>query len=424
MSKKPWGWLAAVVLILSSARVPAASNVLFILDVSGSMAGRMDGQVKMVVAKDAFGTLLAGLPREARVGLEVYGHYGDKDCSAIEVMSPVGPLDAAAVSARVRGLTPRRGATPMAAALEKGAEALRPVKGEKAIVLISDGKETCGGDPAAVAARLRGQGFNIVTHVVGLGVKESEKTQLAAIAKAGGGQYYAANNADELNTSLAAIKKKVLRAESIFRDDFDGDFVNEQWDVVNADSDSAVVEDGMYQVIAEVPEKKLFNAKNMLFYKGKLPNEWEAEARVLLTLAVPGSYFPWHDVPFVGLVLKQDDDNALVLAAGMWTNSSGLPTAIFARLHDGKWEPGFFQEIGKPPAQDLPVGLKLVRRGRVFEAFYQGRDEAGKTIWKSFGIIPLLRAERLRLGVMAARGSGSSHEQLEKVDWVEVREPK
>ena len=421
MYKKTRGWAAFLALLCITTSAWAAGNVLFILDASGSMRGKLGGQVKMEAAKSAFHSLLAGMPKDANVGLEVYGHRGNRDCSVIEVMNPVAPLDAAAISANVDRLAPEHGATPMAAALERGAEVLKGLEGPKAIVLISDGKENCGGDPETVARRLRSQGIGVVTHVVGLGVNEEERAQLAAIASAGGGKYYAANNVQELNASLAAIKKKVITTKALFHDDFDGEAISEAWEVINPDPESMIVEKGMLQIISQVPEKKLFNARNLLLYKGDLPKEYEVEARVLMTQLEDGC--GWTGGPFVGLVLKKNDNNALLLAAGKTPDCGGSDSVLFMRVKDGKWEPGFYRNIGHQQA-DRPVQVKLVRKDRLFTGYYLARNKQGKPEWRRLGMFPIIKADGYRLGLIAARGSGDTHEQLEKIDWVEIRKLK
>ena len=208
---------------------------------------------------------------------------------------------------------------------------------------------------------------------------------------------------------------------ALFRDDFNEDFINEQWEVVNPDPDSAIVEEGFYQVVTQVPEKKLFNAKNMLLYKGELPKEWEAESRVLMTQMNGDCY--WSSIPFVGLILKQDDDNAIVLVAGGAGDCGDQDAVVFARVKNGKWEPRFFSKLGRPQ-QERPVTVKLVRRGRLVEGYFQAKGKNGKTWWYRVGVFPAIHLEKYRLGVIAARGSGKTHEQLEKVDWVELRKPK
>ena len=105
-----------------------------------------------------------------------------------------------------------RGKTPIAASLEKGAEGLKSFYGKKTIILISDGEETCGGDPVKTARKIKEEfGIDIAIHVIGFDVKGKGREQLAGIAKAGGGNYYSADNAQQLKDSLTEIKKEVLK---------------------------------------------------------------------------------------------------------------------------------------------------------------------------------------------------------------------
>ena len=72
-------------------------------------------------------------------------------------------------------------------------------------MLITDGNETCGGDPAAVAAGIRELGINVITHVVGFGVTEEESKQLKSIAAAGGGQFRSATNLEGLINAIEVV---------------------------------------------------------------------------------------------------------------------------------------------------------------------------------------------------------------------------
>ncbi|HEX6986852.1 MAG TPA: hypothetical protein VF170_15855, partial [Planctomycetaceae bacterium] len=65
------------------------------------------------------------------------------------------------------------------------------------MVLVSDGMETCKGDPAREAAALA-EKFNLTFGVVGFDVRPEERKSLEAIAEAGNGKYYDARSAAEL----------------------------------------------------------------------------------------------------------------------------------------------------------------------------------------------------------------------------------
>ncbi|MCI0526085.1 MAG: VWA domain-containing protein, partial [Nitrospira sp.] len=144
-----------------------------------------------------------------KVGLEEYGHRKNGDCNDIEMMVPVGKEDKTSLIKRIQGLKPK-GETPISKSLEIAGEQLKAVEQETTVVLVSDGKESCKGDPCAVIKALREQGIKVTLHVVGFGVTEEEKEQLTCIAEAGGGKYFTAQNANELKGALTEVKKEVV----------------------------------------------------------------------------------------------------------------------------------------------------------------------------------------------------------------------
>lgn len=94
--------------------------------------------------------------------------------------------DGAALGQRLRALMPR-GKTPLADALRRAAAEIPATAEEADIVLVTDGLETCGGDPCAVAAELAAEGVPIRAHVVGFGLTEGEVRQIACVAENTGG---------------------------------------------------------------------------------------------------------------------------------------------------------------------------------------------------------------------------------------------
>jgi len=183
------------------------SHLLFIFDSSKSMNDLIDGkETKLEAAKKALSDFVAILPADLSVGLEVYGHMETQECDDIEMIVPVGKLDVAEMQQKINSLH-AFGQTPVAAALEKAAAAMRSLAGDKTIVLISDGVDTCDGDPVRAAERIREEmGIDVNIQVAGLSVDESAKEQLKETATAGGGNYYAADNAQQLERSLKDIE--------------------------------------------------------------------------------------------------------------------------------------------------------------------------------------------------------------------------
>lgn len=204
------------------AGLPAAPRrVLLMLDASGSMAGRQGGETKLAIAQDALLDFARRVEGDAQVALRVYGHRGgnrDQDkpvsCRATELVQPFAPHDATAFEAAVRGFQPS-GFTPIAASLQAAARDFADggANAEGNVVyLVSDGIETCDGDPVAAARALQAADIGVVVNVIGFDVDAQAERQLRGVAEAGGGEYLAAENRGDLtalfNRRLAAISAR------------------------------------------------------------------------------------------------------------------------------------------------------------------------------------------------------------------------
>ena len=175
-----------------------------ILDASGSMNGKLTGgEMKIVAAKSAVSELVRKMPDGAVLSFRAYGHQSPRekhDCQDTEFLVPFGPpsKNRGQIEAKAKGLT-ARGYTPITQVITKGAEDFpADFQGDKVIVLVSDGKETCEGDPCAMAQALAKKGMKLVIHTVGFGVDEAAKSQLECVARATGGRYFPAESTAEL----------------------------------------------------------------------------------------------------------------------------------------------------------------------------------------------------------------------------------
>lgn len=190
---------------------PPSTSVLFILDSSGSMWERVDGQPKVVTAKKVLNDLLKDLPPGTHVGLMTYGHRRKGDCGDIEILSDIGKESTASIAKKVNALKPK-GETPIAAALLKSKDAFRGVSGTKMVVLITDGAEECHGDPCASVKQLAADGLDVHINVVGFTLKQKEREAVLCIAREGRGKYYDAADTKGLTAAMAEVKAEVVRA--------------------------------------------------------------------------------------------------------------------------------------------------------------------------------------------------------------------
>jgi len=185
-------------------------KILFILDGSGSMWGQIENKPKIAIAKDVMSHLIQELPDNIQAGLQVYGHRSKGDCNDIELLSPIGHSDKTTLIQQIQAIQPK-GKTPITRSFEIAAEHLREAEDETTAVLISDGKETCAGDPCTLVRALRNQGVKVKVHVVGFDVNKEERNQLHCIAEAGGGKYFNAKNTRQLTQALVEVKQEVLK---------------------------------------------------------------------------------------------------------------------------------------------------------------------------------------------------------------------
>ena len=184
----------------------AGSAVELILDASGSMLQRMEGRRRIEIAREVLTTAIREhIPPGTPTALRVFGHETPNACETnLEI--PLAPLDPEAAVAELGGITAKNLArTPIAASLAAVSGDLGDAaKGDALIVLVTDGEETCDGDPAAEIEKLKAAGFGISLNIVGFAIDDATLAdQFAQWAAAGGGRYFVANDAEGLADSVA-----------------------------------------------------------------------------------------------------------------------------------------------------------------------------------------------------------------------------
>ena len=185
----------------------AARSVALILDASGSMHARLPGgESRIAAAQKAVKGVAAVVDPNAQLGLRVYGARSpaaEKNCEDSQLAVPLGP--AAATGPQIQAAVDQvkaQGWTPIAYSLEQAAADFGAGGKDRTIVLVSDGKETCKGDPVLTARALGAKG--IVIHTVGYAVDSAARMQLEGIARASGGKYFEAPDALQLTATLKA----------------------------------------------------------------------------------------------------------------------------------------------------------------------------------------------------------------------------
>ncbi|REJ82224.1 MAG: VWA domain-containing protein [Acidobacteria bacterium] len=181
----------------------SSDDLIFILDASGSMWGQVKGKNKIVIARETFAELVGELDARRRVGLVAYGHRREGDCSDIERLVEVSPLDRERLVATVNAVQPK-GMTPLAASIGQALDQVRQADRPTTVVLLTDGLETCDADPCATVRTAREAGLPFLLHVIGFDVAEDDAVQLACTAQASGGLFLPAGDQEQLAAALAS----------------------------------------------------------------------------------------------------------------------------------------------------------------------------------------------------------------------------
>jgi Ca-activated chloride channel family protein len=193
--------------------VPVGGFVILCVDTSGSMRATDVAPSRADAAAAAVRAFIDAAPAATRVGIVAFAG------AAGVVAAPTTDKDE--LRAAVGEIPPPNGGTAIGDALATAARQF-PAGGRRAIVLITDGVNNAGADPAAVAPQLGAAGIEIDT--VGIGTNGSgrlipgtneeaalDEDALRQIAAGAHGAYARADDAGTLRSRLAALAHSTTR---------------------------------------------------------------------------------------------------------------------------------------------------------------------------------------------------------------------
>ncbi|WP_084782047.1 vWA domain-containing protein [Bacillus niameyensis] len=183
-------------------------KALILLDASSSMLLSIEGKQKMDVAKSAAGRFANTIGSTHDVSLIVYGHAGtqnDQDkqlsCTTIDEIYPLQPFNADTFTAAVDNVE-AKGWTPIANAIKAAREKMAGTNENVTLYIISDGAETCDGDPVAEAKAFASEDSGRSVNIIGFDVDAKGENALKEVAAAGNGEYISAKTIEDLNNSI------------------------------------------------------------------------------------------------------------------------------------------------------------------------------------------------------------------------------
>jgi len=175
-----------------------------ILDASGSMLKRLGDERRINIAKSALGDLIeTSIPDDTLVSFRAFGLA--EDACETRNLAPLEPLDRTGLITVIDGVRAINLAkTPIAASLLAAVrEDLSESTGPKALILVTDGEETCDGDVETVLEDMQREGIQINLSIVGFAIDDAAlKAEFSRWSALGNGQYFDASNAPDLRDAL------------------------------------------------------------------------------------------------------------------------------------------------------------------------------------------------------------------------------
>lgn len=214
-SAQQWGVQGASPQSQPASHNDCTDDAMIVFDGSTSMGnpGYKEDIPRIIEARKAMRQVLPAITRLRKLGLIVFGP-GPKDvCHNVDYRLAPALGNSSQIIGELDRLQPE-GNTPLTHAVEKAANLLDYRNRPAVVVLVTDGDETCGGDPCKLAADLVKSGKAITVHVIGFkGLHRYYKfpandtglkvyTQARCIADTTGGKFITAQTTEELEAAL------------------------------------------------------------------------------------------------------------------------------------------------------------------------------------------------------------------------------
>jgi hypothetical protein len=443
-----------------TAYAAAQTNVMFILDASNSMWAQIDGKPKIEIAKKVLTDLVEEMPDNTAMGFIAYGHRFDyklKQCGDMELMNPLGHFNRKNVASAFRFVTPK-GQTPIADTLLESANWLEEHKGENTtLVLITDGVESCDGDPCAAASTLKDAGISTKIHVVGFDLSADERARVECISSNGDGRYFDARDAAELTVALEEVKKDIAEKTPVvvaqaepapkpepapapslsvhFEDKFDGGDLADHWEVANPNPDQYIIENESLLIIAKdvggLPNAEISNLFTLV---DDLPSkDW------VITVELTPEYKTARDVFAIGAYTDSKQYIAATISAndGFCCDTGAAADAVVLQISKKSGDNVTFFDL--PVVRPVRAGgafvnyieennlntktvLQFIKDGRDYRARYHRidqLDDKGQPVWVESESVTSLRPPK-KLVINASQWGETAGESLFQVHSVKI----
>ena len=160
-----------------------------IWDASGSMWGREAGIEKILRSKKILKTITNKAPADINIGLRIFGARKTGDINDSFLAVPIGKKNKEVIQNFITNIRPL-GKSPIGLSLQKAKNDLKDLKGEKCIILVSDGIDNGKIPPGNIIEHLKED--QIALYIVHIGDLNNNELQqkLKTIAESTDGKYF------------------------------------------------------------------------------------------------------------------------------------------------------------------------------------------------------------------------------------------
>lgn len=194
---------------------PHITRILFVLDGSGSMKEKWGNISKFESAKNLLFHIADSIEQindKVEFAIRVFGHQSPKalhNCEDSKLEIPFGKKNAPKVKSLLDGIKPQ-GWTPIAYSLFQSANDFpNDPLSKNAIVLITDGLETCDGEPCAMSQLLEKKRVALKPFIIGLGIGKQGKINFECV-----GTYFDAANQQGFENAMNVVMSQALNNTS------------------------------------------------------------------------------------------------------------------------------------------------------------------------------------------------------------------
>lgn len=190
-----------------------SQNISIVLDSSGSMGQILEkNKTKMFYLKKMMKEFIGQQWKlKNTIGMRVYGSRQKKTCNDIVQAIPYSDQSLSKLEKALQVMSPL-GMTPLHKTIDMTVDEIKKRNGPKKILIVTDGEDTCGGDPCKTSEKIKKDKLDITFYVIALGFQGNSDAlkKLSCM-----GDVHLANDSESFSDAVTQISGKINKRENL-----------------------------------------------------------------------------------------------------------------------------------------------------------------------------------------------------------------